>query len=365
MDVIWNRVAAKTLFSPIRRIYCFYGEDDTQKDEAIELLRTTVVEDDFADFDFEVLEASSTDPSDILAAVGSAPFGSAARLVVVRGCEVYRKREGAGDAERLAAGLGSLGAGSCVALRVGADEDDKARKTIVSTKLDPVIREVGVMVQCRALSDEGMADWVVSEAARAGKKIAPQAAARIIAAGHGTRTAIANELEKAVCFAGDAPLVTLVMAEATGSYDPENVMFKLVDAVVRRNADMALRLFHEILRYDPKPQAVAGRLLALLARQLRLVLQAIDLKNLRIDAGAIRNLPPEITADLPGEGSISAMAWKARDIYAQTRLWNAGSITCAFEWLLECDLNNKGGAEGSEDVVTNVELLILKLCESQ
>jgi DNA polymerase-3 subunit delta len=210
-----------------------------------------------------------------------------------------------------------------------------------------------------------MVDWVVSEAARSGKKIAAQAAARIIAAGHGSRAAISNELEKAICFAGDAPLVTLSMAEATGSFDPEDVMFKLVDAIARRNADQALRLLHEILRYDPKPQAVAGKLLALLARQLRFVLQAIELKNLRIDAGAIRNLPAEVTAELPTEGSITGMAWKARDIYAQARLWDAESIANTFEWMLECDLNNKGGGGGSEDVVTNMELLILKLCESK
>jgi len=363
MEAVWNRGAARTLFDPLRRVYCFHGEDDRQKDEAIARLREAVVDESFADFDFDLIQADSRPVEDILAAAGLAPFGSRARLVVVRGAEIYRKREKSGEAERLAAGLAALGSGSCVALRVGAAEDERSRgKTVLTAKLDAAIREQGILVQCRALSAEDMVDWVIAEAAQAGKQLAPDAAERIVHAGKSSRTAIANELEKAICFAGDSRAITLAMAQATSSYDPEDVMFKVVDAIVRRNADQSLRLFHEILRYDPKPQAVAGRLLALLARQLRLVAQALELSKLRIDANAVRSLPPDMAADLPSEGSIVSMAWKARDIYSQARGWTTESIADAFGWMLACDLNNKGGGEGSEDVVTNMELLILHLC---
>jgi DNA polymerase-3 subunit delta len=321
------------------------------------------VDADFADFDFEVLEADARSPDQVLAAAGMVPFGSPVRLVILRGVELYRKRERSGDAERLAAGIAALGEGSCLVLRVGAAEDEKSRgKTVLTQKLDRAIGEAGVMVQCRALSDEDLAGWVGAEAARAGKRIEPAAARHVVATGRGLRSAIANELEKAICYAGDQPVVTLAMAQATASYDPEDVMFKLVDAIVRRNADAALLLFHEILRYDPKPQAVAGKLLALLARQLRLIAQANELNRLRIDPGSVRNLPPDVASELPQEGSIVAMAWKARDIYAQGRGWSGDLMASAFGWMMECDLNNKGGGEGSEDVVTNVELLILRLC---
>jgi DNA polymerase-3 subunit delta len=363
MEAVWNRAAAKTLFAPLRRAYCFHGEDDRQKDEAIAQLRQAVVDEGFADFDFEVLEADSRSPDEVLAAVGIAPFGSPARLVVLRGAEIYRKRERSGDAERLAAGIAVLSEGSCLVLRVGAAEDEKGRgKTVLTQKLDKAIGESGVMVHCRALSDEDLAEWVAAEAAKSGKRIEPAAARHVVATGRGSRAAIANELEKAICFAGDQPVVTLAMARATASYDPEDVMFKLVDAIVRRNADSALQLFHEILRYDPKPQAIAGKLLALLSRQLRLIAQANELARMRIDPAAVRNLPPEVAAELPQEGSITAMAWKARDIYAQGRGWSADLLTAAFGWMVECDLNNKGGGEGSEDVTTNMELLILRLC---
>ncbi len=363
MEAVWNKSAARTLFNPPRRLYCFYGEDDRQKDEAIALLRAAVVDESFADFDYEVIEAVGRSPEDILSAAGMAPFGSPSRLLVVRGAEIYRKREKSGDAERMAAGLARLGGSSCVALRVAAGEDEKSRgKTILTSRLDTAIKEQGVAVQCRPLAEEDLVDWVIGEAAREGKRIAPDAARRVVAAAQGSRDAMGHELEKALCYAGDSPVVTLAMVEATCSYDPEDVMFKLVDSISRRNAEQALRLLHELLRYDTKPQSVAGRLLALLARQLRLVAQAVELSQLRIDSQGVRNLPPEIAGELPSDGSIAAMAWKARDIYAAARGWNRVGLTQAFERMLECDLANKGGGEGSGDVVTNIELLILQLC---
>ena len=176
--------------------------------------------------------------------------------------------------------------------------------------------------------------------------------------------ALHNELEKAICFAGDAPYITLDMVEETCSYNPEDVMFKLVDAISNRNADRALRLFHEVLRYDTKPQSVAGRFLALLARQIRMLTQAHELGRRKQDANSVKNLPAEIAAELPGDGSIVSMSWKARDLFGAARQWTREDLVRAFTLLVDCDIANKGGEEGSEDVVTNLELLILQLCRA-
>jgi len=363
VDVIFSQGAAKALFDPVQRVYVFYGEEDRQKDEALNLLRAAAVDAAFADFDYEVLEADTAAPEQILAAAGLAPFGSPYRLVVVRGAEVYRRREKQADAERLAQGISSLGPSSCLALRVAAAEDEKSRgKTILTAKLDAAIRARGATVQCKPLTEHDLLDWLAAQARAAGKRLGEEAGLRLIQSAHGDRTALVNELEKALCYVGDGPAITLEAVEATCSYDPEDVMFKLVDAITRRDADRALRLLRELLRYDTKPQSVAGRLLALLARQYRLLWQAHELSRRRFDPGQVKNLPPDLAAELPAEGSIVGMAWKARELFATARGWDRPALAQTFELLLKCDLANKGGGEGSEDVVTNLEILILNLC---
>src|SRR5579872_3185307 len=274
MEAVWRPRAAVELFEPIRRVYLFHGEDDPQKDDALEQLRARAVDESFLDFDYEILDADTRTPEEILAAAGMAPVGSAARLVVVRSAEVYRRRDRQSEAERLAQGIERLGQASCLALRVAAEEDEKSRgKTILSAKLDAACRAHGVTVHCRALSEQALVDWLCEVAADAGKRLPENAAQRLVQAAHGDRLALSNELEKAICISGKGPVITLEMVEMTCSYDPEDVMFRLVDSITQRDADRALRLLRELLRADPKPQSVAGRLLALLTRQYRMLVQ--------------------------------------------------------------------------------------------
>jgi DNA polymerase-3 subunit delta len=363
MEAVFSRAAAKSLFNPVRRVYVLYGEDDRQKDEALALLRSAAVEDAFSDFDVETMDAESATPEDILAASGMAPLGSPFRLVVVRGAEVYRRREKLAETERLAHGIARLGASSCLAFRVAAAEDEKNRKTILTAKLDKAIAAHGLTIRCSALTDKEMADWLVRTAKSSGKRLDIAAAFRLIQAAHGDRLALENELEKAVCYAGNSSAITLDMVEAVSSYDPEDVMFRLVDAISQRNSDRALCLLQELLRYDPKPQSVAGRLLALLTRQYRLLWQARELAHLRVDPTMLKSIPPGIAEELPAEGSITSVAWKGRELFATARNWSRKDLAETFDMLLECDMANKGGEQGSEDVVTNVEVLILRLCE--
>lgn len=356
----------KELLEPLRRVYLLYGEDDTQKDEIVEAICAVALDPSFADFDSETLDTASTGVEDILASAGMAPFGSPYRVVVVRGAEVYRRREKSANAERLAQGIEKIGGATILVLRVAAAEDERSRgKTAAHPKLDAAVVKNGLLVQCRPLSPEALAGWIDSEARRAGKSIDPEAADRLIQSAHGERLALHNELEKAICFAGDAPNITLEMVEATCSFNPEDVMFKLVDAISQRNADRSLRLFHEVLRYDTKPQSVAGRFLALLARQIRMLTQAHELGRRKLDPNSLKNLPAEIAAELPSDGSILSMSWKARDLFGAARQWTREDLVCAYSLLVECDIANKGGDEGSEDVVTNLELLILQLCSAR
>lgn len=355
----------KELVEPLHRVYLLYGEEDTQKDELIDTIRASSLDASFADFDSEVLDANALGVEEILASAGLAPFGSRYRVVVVKGAEIYRRREKGADAERMAQGVLGLPAASVLVLRVAAAEDERSRgKTAVNAKLDAAVKERGLLVQFRPLTGDALVDWLDTEARRAGKGIEREAAERLVRAAQGERLPLRNELEKAICFAGDAPFITLEMVEATCSYNPEDAMYKLVDAISQRNADRALKLFHEVRRYDTKPQSVAGRFLALLARQMKLIAQAHELSRRRIDANGLKSLPAAIAAELPADGSIATLTWKARDLFGYARHWTREDLLLAYTLMLQCDVANKGGEEGSEDVVTNLELLILQLCRS-
>ncbi len=362
MEAAYSPAEAERLFEPIQRAYLFYGEDDPQKDEAFALLRAKAIDESFADFDLEQIDADSTSADRILSAAALAPFASPVRLVLVRRAEVFRKRDMAGEAERLAVGIASIGPGTCLVLRAGAQEEGYRSKTALHPKLDAAIKEAGAVIQFRAFGEDQLVDWAIAEARTAGKQMTEEAAQLLVQKSGANRAALRNELEKAICYAGDSASIGAKAIEAILSHNPEDVTFKLVDAISQRNPDRALSLFAELLRYDTKPQSVAGRLLALLARQYGLLWQARELSQRGISSQNLKNLPPEIAAELPSEGSITSLTWKANELFRSARSWNRESLARAMELLVECDVNNKGGGEGSEDVVGNLEVLIINLC---
>jgi hypothetical protein len=104
VDVVFSRESLPVLFRPPRKVYLFHGEDDYQKEEALHHLRREALDETFADFDSQTIEAQSSAPEEILAAAGLAPFASSVRLVVVTGAGIYRRRERAEEADRLSVG---------------------------------------------------------------------------------------------------------------------------------------------------------------------------------------------------------------------------------------------------------------------
>ncbi|MCW3053123.1 MAG: polymerase delta subunit, partial [Chthonomonadales bacterium] len=139
-----------------------------------------------------------------------------------------------------------------------------------------------------------------------------------------------------------------------------------IDAITRRQTDRALVLLNELHHYDPKPQAVAPKLLALLSRQYRMLWQAKFLAEKRVNPREVRALPPDLAAELPSEGNIAAIAFKAADLFALSRNYTWDELTHALDQLLVCDLANKGGATDESgpfgsDLTANLQMLVMEL----
>ena len=372
MEIVYRAGAPNALWSAgLQQVYMLHGEEDRLKEEAVAALTAHVVDPDFADFDREALSADSVDASAILAAAGQAPFGSERRLVIVGGLELWRERGKQTEADRLAEGLATLPRTCCIALVVKAGDDEGRRKTVLTTKADNAVKKLGMLVNCQALKGESLTDGVVERVRREGKRIAPDAVQALIQTVGAEMRPLETEIAKLVSYVGNRDTVSARDVGLIVASSPEDVMFTAIDAICRRQADRALLLLAELHRYDPKPQAVAGKLLALLARQYRMLWQAKFLAEQRVSPRDVRALPPELAAELPTESNIAQLAFKASDLFALSKTYTWAALTTALEKLLLCDLANKGGVTdetGSfgSDPAGNLQLLVLELtCPAQ
>ena len=147
---------------------------------------------------------------------------------------------------------------------------------------------------CRGLKGDSLLAWIGERVKREGKRIDANAAEQLISTAGGEMLTLEQEISKLVCYVGERDVVTTQDVATVVASSPEDVMFTTVDAITRRQTDRALLLLAELHRYEPKPQAVAGKLMALLARQYRMLWQAKFLSEKRINPRDVRALPPEL-----------------------------------------------------------------------
>lgn len=348
---------------PIRPIYLIHGDDDLAVQQFIDELRKRTADESFVEFDWQEVDASALTVSALLAGIGQLPFGSPYRTTVIRGAEVFKPKGRSDDADALVAGLAKLGPAACVAMVVGPSEERvRGKASVAGPGLDAYAEERGVILRFAAPSAADLADRAVELARAEGFQLSADAAERLVQAAHGDPRGLRNELAKVLSYAGEGKRLTLAHVDAVCSVDPEDVMFRLVDAIGHRLAHRALTLLREVCRYETKPHAVAGRMLALVNRQLKLLWQCRSLIEQGVRSRDLQTLPPHIAAELPTEASVLSMAFKIRDLYTMAQKWDANALAAGYDALAACDVANKGGDEGSQDVLVNLEVLIVRLC---
>jgi DNA polymerase-3 subunit delta len=366
-EISYRMGAASALWKPaLLPVYLLFGEEDRMKEEAVTALVRHVVDTDFTDFDLERLNASDSTADTILAAAGQAPFGSERRLIVVQGMEQWRDRGKQSEAERLSEGIACLASSACLVLVAAAQEDEDKRKTAVTVKLDNAVKKTGAIIVCRAIKGESLLAWVTDRVQAEGKRIAPDAAELLVGAVGTEMRPLEQEILKLVCYVGERKTVVAQDVALVVASSPEDVMFTTIDAITRRQTDRALVLLGELHHYDPKPQAVAPKLLALLSRQYRMLWQAKFLADKRVNPREVRALPPDLAAELPSEGNIASIAFKAGDLFTLSRNYTWEELTHALDQLLICDLANKGGVTEESgpyggDLTANLQMLVLEL----
>jgi DNA polymerase-3 subunit delta len=369
-EIVYNPNSPQQLWQKqVLPIYLFWGSADKLKEEAIAALKHHLIEPSFAEFDYEALDASASPLDAILAAACQAPFGSRRRLVVVHGAEIWREKAHSNDADRLAEAISHLPDSCCLAIIVAAQSDEDKRKIVLTPRLDKAIGEKGALVSCRAPSADAVKKWLLQKAQQENKSFEPEALDFLLTTTGHELYALEQELAKLFAYSGTRPVITRADVQTLATDTPEDVIFAAVDAVVKRQTELVLQLLAELHRFEPKPQAVAAKFLALLARQFRLLWQAKLLIELRITPNQVSHLPDAVAAELPKEASITGVSWKARELFELAKQWSWHHLAAAMDQLLECDTANKGAAVldiglFGADPARNLQILVLSLASS-
>jgi|GEM_PF-1355484 DNA polymerase III, delta subunit len=349
------------------RVYLLTGSETGRKTSEARALIERHVDPDFVDFDAETVDGNGATADRILSAAGTVALGGGRRAVLVRDTQQMETEE----QKRLAAGLDRLPESALLILHTGAPvvEDGKTkRQSVVATDLLNAVKKAGeVRDFAQPKSAEDIRTRAASEAERNGKRLAPDALALLAGLPPDDVGRLAAEVAKAAAHAGAADVITGADVEAVLSRGPDDVIFKLCDAVGMRRRQEALGHVSTLFRGGGRPESVAPRALVLLARQVRLLAQFRYLGEKRYAGRGAGPIPPEVLAMLPNDGAGGMLAnprmsWMADKYVAQARNFSGGELAERLEKLLQADLMLKGVLPGGDSPQAVLQRLVIELC---
>ena len=254
-------------------IYVIYGPDVLAVRDRVTALREAVQPPDLRDANISALEGESVQPGEVVAAAMAAPFLASRRLVIVRNL-----------LSRLGARRGGLPAawkGISDRLSQVPECNDLA---FVDGPLDgkggPLLSElskVAEVVHCKVPKGGALRSWIRQGVMDKGGEISGPAIALLERTAGADMLTLDSEIEKLVLYADGRAIEESDVSEMVTASREANI-FAAVDAALAGRSGPALVQMHRVLRDG---QSV-GYILAMLHRQVRLLILAKELRRQRV-----------------------------------------------------------------------------------
>ena len=160
-------------------------------------------------------------------------------------------------------------------------------------KLYRAIRSNGFVLPCENLEERTIRSWTAGLFKSRGVQINARNLSYFLTRTGSDMNNIQTEVEKLTAYVCQQGVVEAQDIEAICSIHLEDRIFEMIDAVTSGNVDTALAMYMELIGLQTAPQPI----LALVERQLRILLQVKELSSSRMDYGEIAKrvgLKPEI-----------------------------------------------------------------------
>jgi len=306
-------------------VYLFYGSERLLLQEALDSLTKFLAPGGTGDFNYEKFDAAGAAPSQVVQAANMLPVFAEKRLVVVTGVPWFSSGKGGeeesknSEAALLLAYLENPSPSTCLVLVAGEKIDGKKKNV-------KAIKKTGQVIEFTSLKGIELNRWMETIFRKKGKKAARGAIDYLAVAVGNNMSHLVQEIEKVCLFVGPGVEVTLQDVMQTVSASSNLTVFNLVDAVSKKDSASAVLQLRELVK-NGEPEI---KILALLARQMRILLQIQSLRKEGLGES-------QIAADLGLHPYVVKKGLQQSSNFTSEELINA------LEILLETDVKFKTG----------------------
>jgi len=255
--------------------YLIYGEEIFLARQVEKTIVDAILLPDERDMNLIVF-STDPQPQELINFIETVPFMGGKNVITIRGTNMFRSRKEAADDgtvdtvdERLLAILSDMPEYSHV-IFMTTEKIDKRRK------IYKTVEKYGTVVEVAPLKAKDVRLWLNSKLSELNKRMTADAMEHFLAVisvmSQVSLGFLDNELEKIALYTDGTVISKEHLLEVLSAI-PEVSVFAMIEAVSQKQTQKALHLFEEQLAAGEHPL----KLLALLARQVRLLWQARDM----------------------------------------------------------------------------------------
>ncbi len=323
--------------------YYVYGEDEFQKNDAVQQLIAAAVEPATRDFNLDIRRGSDLDAQSIDVLVDTPPMMATRRVAVIRDVNALKK-----DARSAIDRYLTHPSHDVLLLLVAG----------AGAKADKSLERAATPLELNALADDRIPKWIAHHVStELGAEITAGASELLQTAVGNDLYQLSAELDKLASYVNGAPITEDAVSAVVGIRRGETVG-DLLDRVLQRDATGASRLVEHVL-LQPKTSAVSV-VMALSTQML-----ALAWGRARLDAGLPQGrLESEYFGLLKGTGAFPGRPWgqATRAWATAARDWSTAECDRALDALLAADVALKESRVSSESQI--LATAILSVCAS-
>ena len=323
-------------------LYILYGPDDYSIEKALEEIKLSLGDAEALATNSSRFPGKDLNPAQLHQAVETMPFLAEKRLVVIDG--LLERFEGSAGGRRrkknsnVSEFIGPLTRVPETTVVVLVEPAIKGNSEILATLMPSAkIRQFPL------LKDPQLKKWILDRVAVGGGSINLPAATQLLKLVGGNLWSLNGEINKLVLYK-DGEAIEAADVERVVGFQRQDKIFVLMDAVIAGDAAQTQRHLRRFLEDGLEPAII----MRMLARQLRLMVQANEMKGRREGL-------PEMQRKM---GLFSEYA--LRHVIQQAAAFTLPRLNRMYHYLVEADLGIKQGRYSAE---LSLEMLLAQLCQ--
>ncbi|WP_114745257.1 DNA polymerase III subunit delta [Falsibacillus pallidus] len=266
---LWRKIEKKQ-FS---RLYLLYGTESFLLNETKMKLLEHVLDEEEMDFNFASYDLEETPIEAVIEDAETLPFMGEQRLLFLNNPVFLTAEKTKEKVEHNLAVLEAYlkePAPFTILVFIAPYEKLDERK-----KMTKLLKKEAEVLEAKKLSEADIKIWIRNKAAGNGVQIDEEAIEMLLVLAGTNLMMISSEIDKLSLYAGDTKHIDLKTVENLTARSLEQNIFTLVEMVVKRDIEGALRIYYDLLKQNEEPI----KILSILSGQFRLLYQVKELSR--------------------------------------------------------------------------------------